>query len=75
MTYDESVEVATVAKYLADQAHQFTQYGGVRPNGVAMIIAGIDYSMSCPAICVYDTQKGKFSFNNTHHYFPKVYNG
>jgi len=42
MTYDESVEVATVAKYLADQAHQFTQYGGVRPNGVAMIIAGID---------------------------------
>jgi len=42
MTYDESVEIATVAKYLADQAHQFTQYGGVRPNGVAMIIAGID---------------------------------
>jgi len=42
MTYDESVEVATVAKHLADQAHQFTQYGGVGPNGVSMIIAGID---------------------------------
>lgn len=42
MTYDESVEVAAVAKHLADQAHQFTQYGGVRPNGVSMIIAGID---------------------------------
>ena len=42
MTYDESVEVATVSKYLADTAHQFTQYGGVRPNGVSMIIAGID---------------------------------
>jgi len=42
MTYDESVEVATVAKHLADQAHQFTQYGGVRPNGVSMIIAGVD---------------------------------
>ncbi len=42
MTYDESVEVGTIAKYLADQAHQFTQYGGVRPNGVSMIIAGID---------------------------------
>ena len=25
MTYDESVEVAIVAKHLADQAHQFTQ--------------------------------------------------
>lgn len=42
MTYDEAVEVATVAKHLADQAHQFTQYGGVRPNGVSMIIAGVD---------------------------------
>jgi len=42
MTYDESVEVATVAKHLADQAHQFTQYGGGRPNEVSMIIAGID---------------------------------
>jgi proteasome alpha subunit len=42
MTYDESVEIGTVAKYLADQSHQFTQYSGVRPNGVALIIAGID---------------------------------
>ena len=42
MTYDESVEVATVAKHLADQSHQFTQYSGVRPNGVSLIIAGID---------------------------------
>lgn len=42
MTYDESVEVGTLAKYLADQSHQFTQYAGVRPNGVALIIAGVD---------------------------------
>ncbi len=42
MTYDESVEIATVAKHLADQSHQFTQYSGVRPNGVSLIIAGID---------------------------------
>ena len=42
MTYDESVEVATVAKHLADQSHQYTQYSGVRPNGVALIIAGVD---------------------------------
>ena len=42
MTYDESVEIGTVAKYLADQSHQFTQYSGVRPNGVSLIIAGID---------------------------------
>ena len=42
MTYDEAVEVGTVAKHLADQSHQFTQYSGVRPNGVSLIIAGID---------------------------------
>ncbi len=42
MTYDEAVEVETVAKHLADQSHQFTQYSGVRPNGVALIIAGVD---------------------------------
>ena len=42
LTYDEPVEVETVAKHLADQSHQFTQYSGVRPFGVALIIAGID---------------------------------
>ncbi|ABK76820.1 20S proteasome, alpha and beta subunit [Cenarchaeum symbiosum A] len=42
ITYDEPVEVETVAKYLADQCHQFTQYSGVRPYGVALIIAGVD---------------------------------
>ena len=38
----ESVEIETVAKHLADQSHQFTQYSGVRPFGVALIIAGVD---------------------------------
>ena len=42
LTYDESVEVGAVAKHLADQAHQFTQYSGVRPFGVALIVAGVD---------------------------------
>ena len=42
LTYDEPVDVETVAKHLADQSHQFTQYSGVRPFGVALIIAGVD---------------------------------
>lgn len=42
LTYDESVEVETVAKHLADQCHQYTQYSGVRPYGAALIIAGVD---------------------------------
>lgn len=52
MTYDEPVEVETVAKYLADQCHQFTQYAGVRPYGVALIIAGLD--QKGPSIYVTD---------------------
>jgi len=42
LTYDEPVEIETVAKHLADQNHQFTQYSGVRPFGVALILAGVD---------------------------------
>ena len=42
LTYDEPVDVETVAKHLADQSHQFTQYSGVRPFGVALIVAGVD---------------------------------
>ena len=39
--YDEPVEVETIAKHLADQSQQFTQYGGVRPFGVALILGGV----------------------------------
>lgn len=46
MIYDEPVEVESVAKHLADQCQQFTQYAGVRPFGVALIIAGVDRSGS-----------------------------
>ncbi len=42
LTYDEPIDVETVARHLADQSHQFTQYSGVRPYGVALIIAGVD---------------------------------
>ena len=42
LVYDESVEVETVAKHLADQCQQYTQYGGARPIGVSLIIGGID---------------------------------
>lgn len=42
MIYDEAVDVETVAKHLADQCQQFTQFGGARPFGVALIIGGVD---------------------------------
>ena len=41
MIYDEAVEVETIAKHLADQCQQYTQYAGVRPYGVALILGGV----------------------------------
>ena len=46
LVYDEPVEVETVAKHLADQCQQYTQYGGARPIGVSLIIGGVDSSGS-----------------------------
>lgn len=46
IAYDDTAGVGMVAKYLADNSHQFTQYGGVRPNGVALIIGGVDQAAS-----------------------------
>jgi proteasome alpha subunit len=42
LIYDEPVDVEGVTKNLADMAQQFTQYGGVRPYAVALILAGVD---------------------------------
>jgi proteasome alpha subunit len=42
LIYDEPVDVEGVAKNMADIAQQFTQYAGVRPFGVALILAGVD---------------------------------
>ena len=42
IVYDEPVSVETVAKHIADQCQQYTQYAGARPIGVALIIGGID---------------------------------
>ena len=42
LVYDEPVDVGTVAKYAADEFQHYTQYAGVRPMGVALIIGGVD---------------------------------
>jgi proteasome alpha subunit len=42
LIYDEPVDVEIVAKNIADMSQQLTQYAGVRPFGVALIIAGVD---------------------------------
>jgi proteasome alpha subunit len=42
LVYDEPVDVETVAKYAADEFQHYTQYAGIRPMGVALIIGGVD---------------------------------
>lgn len=42
LIYDEEVDTEAVAKHLADQCQQFTQYAGVRPFGVALILGGVN---------------------------------
>jgi len=42
MTYGEDVTVEAVAKHLSDLAQIYTQYGGIRPFGVSLLLAGID---------------------------------
>ncbi|MEM2856850.1 MAG: archaeal proteasome endopeptidase complex subunit alpha [Candidatus Nitrosocaldaceae archaeon] len=42
LIYDEPIDVEGVAKSVADMAQQFTQYAGVRPFGVSLIIGGVD---------------------------------
>jgi proteasome alpha subunit len=41
MTYGEPIPTNVLAKFLADRKQMFTQYGGVRPFGLAMLVGGV----------------------------------
>ena len=40
MTYGEPIETENLVKYLADLEQAYTQYGGIRPFGVSLLIGG-----------------------------------
>ncbi|MDI6888349.1 MAG: archaeal proteasome endopeptidase complex subunit alpha [Methanocellales archaeon] len=42
MTYNESMGVEALAKRVCDHMQTYTQYGGVRPYGTALLIAGVN---------------------------------
>ena len=42
LTYDEPISVKELAKRICDFKQQYTQFGGVRPFGVSLLIAGVD---------------------------------
>lgn len=41
ITYDEPIDVETLAKKLGDHMQTYTQFGGARPYGTALLITGI----------------------------------
>ncbi len=42
LTYDDPINVVGSVKDISDRMQLFTQYGGVRPYGVALLIGGVD---------------------------------
>ncbi len=42
ITYDEGIYVETLVKKICDYKQTYTQYGGVRPFGTALLIGGVD---------------------------------
>lgn len=42
--YDEKISVETLVKKICDFKQTYTQYGGVRPFGTALLVAGVDDS-------------------------------
>lgn len=42
ITYDERINVEMLVKRICDYKQNYTQYGGVRPFGTALLVAGVD---------------------------------
>ena len=42
ITYGEPVSVHTTAKHLANHKHMATQYAGLRPFGIGLLVGGVD---------------------------------
>ena len=42
LTYDEPISTEMLAKKVGDHIQAYTQYGGVRPYGVSLLVAGAD---------------------------------
>jgi len=42
ITYDEDMSVEALVKRICDYKQNYTQYGGVRPFGTALLVAGVD---------------------------------
>jgi len=60
ITYDSEIEPELVIKDVANTQQQFTQYGGARPFGVSMMLAGLNGKK--PELFVSDVTGNYFSY-------------
>ncbi len=42
ITYGEPISISSLTKYISDRKHLVTQYAGVRPYGVGLLVGGVD---------------------------------
>jgi len=61
ITYDSPIEPELVIKDISNLKQQFSQYGGVRPFGVSLIVAGIDGKK--PKLYTSDVTGNYFSYH------------
>ncbi len=61
VTYDSPIEPEIIIKEISNIKQQFTQYGGARPFGVSMMIAGINSGK--PEIYTSDVTGNYFSYH------------
>lgn len=60
VTYDSDIEVESIIKEISNTKQAFTQYGGARPFGVSVLIAGI--SNEKPKVYVSDVTGNYFGY-------------
>jgi proteasome alpha subunit len=60
VTYDSPIEPESIIKEISNIKQQFTQYGGARPFGVSMMIAGINNKK--PELFASDVTGNYFSY-------------
>ncbi len=61
VTYDSPVEPELIIKDIANMKQQFTQYGGARPFGVSLMLAGLNNQK--PELFTSDTTGNYFSYH------------
>ena len=62
ITYDSPVEPESIIKELSNMKQQFTQYGGARPFGVSIMLAGMNESSKNLELFVSDITGNYFSY-------------